>query len=255
MSACTNKDPQVKLETSMGDIVVKLYAETPQHRDNFIKLVNDGFYDGVLFHRVIADFMIQTGDPDSKKAVKGQSLGVGDVGYKIPAEFIYPKYYHKKGALAAARQGDQTNPEKQSSGCQFYIVQGRIFSDQELNMMEENMKRREESELFYAKTETRKQEIDKYRAEGDQSKLNELRDEILTEVHKEMADNPTYKLTEEQRSFYKTVGGTPHLDGEYTVFGEVVSGLDIVDKISKVKTSGADRPVEDVKIIKATVIK
>ena len=203
MSANTN-EPQVKLQTSMGDIVVKLYSDTPQHRDNFVKLVNEGFYDGVLFHRIIADFMIQAGDPQSKTARPGQSLGSGDVGYKIPAEFVYPKYYHKKGALSAARQGDQVNPQRQSSGCQFYIVQGRPFTDGELDMFERRMG--------------------------------------LT-------------FTPEQRNDYTTIGGTPHLDTQYSVFGEVVSGLDIVDKIAKVQTGNMDRPVEDVKIIKATIVK
>ena len=132
MESCKSKQeltPKVRLETTCGDIVLQLYAETPQHRDNFMKLVDDGFYDGVLFHRVIADFMIQAGDPQSRDARPGQSLGHGDVGYTVPAEFVYPRYYHKRGAVAAARQGDQVNPQKASSGCQFYIVEGRTFSD------------------------------------------------------------------------------------------------------------------------------
>ena len=126
---------KVKIETSMGDIIVKLYDETPNHRDNFIKLVENGTYEGTLFHRVIKDFMIQAGDPDSKGAPKGQMLGSGDVGYTVPAEFVYPQLFHKKGALAAARQGDNVNPEKASSGCQFYIVTGRVFNDSTLLSM------------------------------------------------------------------------------------------------------------------------
>lgn len=256
-SCSTQKElePKVRLETSYGDIVVKLYPETPLHRDNFMKLVDDGFYDGVLFHRVIAEFMIQTGDPDSKKAKPGQSLGTGDVGYTIPAEFVYPKYYHKKGALAAARQGDQVNPKKESSGCQFYIVEGRKFSDDELNMMERNMIRRAESNLFQAKSQNRQEEIKRYRLEKNQEKLDALRDSILAEVHKEMADSSAYKFTAQQRDDYKTIGGTPHLDGEYTVFGEVIEGLDVVEKISKTKTANMDRPTEDIKIIKAKRVK
>ncbi|NDV45947.1 peptidylprolyl isomerase [Paludibacter sp. 221] len=257
--SCSTKkevlEPKVRLETSYGDIVIKLYPETPLHRDNFMKLVDDGFYDGVLFHRVIAEFMIQTGDPDSKKAKPGQSLGTGDVGYTIPAEFVYPKYYHKKGALAAARQGDQVNPKKASSGCQFYIVEGRKFSDAELDMMEKNMMRRAESNLFNQKVQEKQEEVKRYRIEKSQEKLDALRDSILVEVHKEMADSTAYKYTEQQRADYTTIGGTPHLDGEYTVFGEVIEGLDIVDKISKVKTGSMDRPAEDIKILKAKRVK
>ena len=252
--SCSTKkelESKIHLETSYGDIVLKLYDETPLHRDNFMKLVDDGFYDGVLFHRVIAQFMIQTGDPNSKNAKTGQPLGTGDVGYTIPAEFVYPKYYHKKGALAAARQSDQVNPKKESSGCQFYIVEGRIFSEEELNTMEKNMMRRAESNLFQEKLQSKQDEIKRYRIEKNQEKLDELRDSVLAEVHKDMTDSAAYTFTEQQRNDYKTIGGTPHLDNEYTVFGEIIEGLDIVDKISKTKTGSMDRPVEDIKIIKA----
>lgn len=256
--SCSTKkelEPKVRLETSYGDIVVKLYSETPLHRDNFMKLVDDGFYNGVLFHRVITEFMIQTGDPNSKTAKPGQALGTGDVGYTIPAEFVYPKYYHKKGALAAARQGKQVNPKKESSGCQFYIIEGEKFSDERLNMQEKDIMRRAESNLFQAKSQEKQEEIKRYRMERNQEKLDALRDSILAEVRKEMADSASYKLTEQQRNDYKTIGGSPHLDGEYTVFGEVIEGLDIVDKISKTKTNNMDRPVEDIKIIKAVRVK
>ena len=134
-----SEETRLKIETTAGDIVVKLYNETPKHRDNFIKLAEDGTYEGTLFHRVIKDFMIQAGDPESKNAAKGQMLGSGDVGYTVPAEFVYPKYFHKKGALSAARQGDNVNPEKASSGCQFYIVTGKVYSDSTLLGMEQQM--------------------------------------------------------------------------------------------------------------------
>ena len=248
-------EPKVRLETSYGNIVVKLYSETPLHRDNFMKLVDDGFYNGVLFHRVITDFMIQTGDPNSKNAKSGQALGTGDVGYTIPAEFVSPKYYHKKGALAAARQGDQVNPKKESSGCQFYIVEGRKSSDEDLNMMEKSMMQRTESNLFQAKSQERQEDIKRYRMDKNQEKLDALRDSIMAEVRKEMADSSAYRFTEQQRSDYKAIGGTPHLDSEYTVFGEVVEGLDVVDKISKTKTGSMDRPTEDIRIIKAERVK
>lgn len=244
----------VRLETTYGNITVKLYPETNKHRENFLKLVNEGFYNGVLFHRVIADFMIQTGDPDSKKANPKASLGSGDVGYTIPAEFIYPKYYHKRGALSAARQGDQTNPLKASSGCHFYIVQGRTFTDAELNNMEKNNEQKLEAKLFQEVVNTKQEEVKKYRLERSQVKLDALRDSILAEVKVTIEKNPSYKFTEQQRTDYKTLGGTPHLDGDYTVFGEVIEGLDIVEKISKTKTGLNDRPVEDIKVLKAEVV-
>jgi len=175
------------IHTDYGDIKGYLYNDTPQHRDNFVKLVKEGWYDGSVFHRVIKDFMIQGGHSASGKM---------DPGYRIPAEF-QPGHFHKKGALAAARQGDQVNPEKKSSGSQFYIVQGRVFNEPTLKMMEQQM----------GKT-----------------------------------------FSEEQQKAYTTVGGTPHLDGEYTVFGQVADGFDVIDKIAAVKTKPGDRPVEDVKI-------
>ncbi|MDP4238034.1 MAG: peptidylprolyl isomerase [Bacteroidota bacterium] len=246
---------QIRFETTYGDITVKLYPETTKHHANFMKLVKEGFYNGVLFHRVIAGFMIQAGDPGSKNAKPGALLGEGDVGYTIPAEIIYPKYYHKRGALAAARQGDQTNPLKASSGCQFYIVEGKIFSDQALDSIENGNKRKLEGKLFREILKDRQNEAKKYRLERSQPKLDALRDSILDIVHKKMEKNPTYKLTAQQRADYKTIGGTPHLDGEYTVFGEVTEGLDIVEKISKTTTGRNDRPMEDIKVMKAEVVK
>ena len=198
----SGKSAVVEFQTDKGKIRVRLYNETPKHRDNMLKLVKDGFYDGVLFHRVIKDFMIQGGDPQSKNAPAGQMLGSGDVGYTVPAEFN-PNLFHKKGALSAARQGDQVNPEKRSSGCQFYLVQGRKWSDAELNSFESQR-------------------------------------------------GP--KFSPEQREAYKTLGGTPHLDGGYTVYGEVIEGLDIIDLIAAVKTAPGDRPVQDVKIVKAVIV-
>jgi len=191
----------VKIETSYGDMVVKLYNETPLHRDNFLKLVKEGTYDDVLFHRVINQFMIQGGDPNSKNAKPGQMLGDGDLGYTLPAEFV-PGLFHKKGALAAARQADQVNPQKRSSSCQFYIVQGTKWDAERLKMVEQRMGR---------------------------------------------------SFSKEEADVYATLGGTPFLDGDYTVFGEVVEGLDVVDKIAAVQCGPMDRPVEDVKM-KMTII-
>ncbi|HYC39956.1 MAG TPA: peptidylprolyl isomerase [Chitinophagaceae bacterium] len=202
------KKRDVLLQTSHGDIVIRLSDSTPLHRDNFIKLVKSGYYDSILFHRVIQGFMIQAGDPNSKKAAPGQPLGSGGPGYTVPAEFR-PQLFHRKGVIAAARMGDNVNPKKESSGSQFYIVQGRVFSDPQMDSIE-------------------------------------------------IARLSGRKIPPEQRAVYKTVGGTPQLDLNYTVFGGVVRGLEVVDRIAEVATSkGADRdrPLQDVRILKATLIK
>ena len=206
----------VLIQTNYGDIIIRLSDSTPLHRDNFLKLVKVGFYDSILFHRVIKNFMIQAGDPNSRQAEAGKPLGSGGPGYTIPAEFR-PTLFHRKGVIAAARMGDNVNPTKASSGSQFYIVQGKIFTDEGLDSLET------------------------FRLDSLQiSRLNGR------------------KIPEEQRVVYKTIGGTPHLDQNYTVFGEVVKGLEVVDKIAAVQTSTGpdrDRPLENVKIIKAKLIK
>ncbi len=191
------------METTKGKIKFILYEQTPMHADNFIKLVNDGAYNGVLFHRVINDFMIQTGDPDSKNAAKGALVGSGGPSYTVPAEF-HPDLYHKNGAFAAARQGDKTNPNRESNGSQFYIVQGNIFSDEQLDQMENS--------------------------------------------------GAHIKFTAEQRMVYKAVGGTPHLDYGYTVFGEVIEGFEVIDAIAAEPTDERDRPLEDVRIHKIIIL-
>lgn len=191
---------RVKIHTTLGDIVVRLYDETPIHRDNFVKLAKEGFYDGTLFHRVIKDFMIQGGDPRSKGAAANEMLGGGDTGYTLPAE-IRDSICHKRGALAAAREGDRTNPERRSSGSQFYIVWGRKFSPRQMEYLSERMQR-------------------EHPGSGG--------------------------LSPRQQHIYATYGGTPHLDGQYTVFGEVTEGLDVVEKIQGVATNVADRPLEDI---------
>ena len=250
-----SEETKLKIETTAGDIVVKLYNETPQHRDNFIKLAENGTYEGTLFHRVIKDFMIQAGDPDSKNASKGQMLGAGDVGYTVPAEFVYPKYFHKKGALSAARQGDNVNPQKASSGCQFYIVTGKVYSDSALLSMEQQMNQMRFINLFNTLASKHAKDIYKMRKAGDQEGLMNLQDTLIAQVEKQLAGQPEFRFTPEQVKAYTTVGGTPHLDGEYTVFGEVLEGMDVVDKIQRVKTDRNDRPEEDVKIIKVEVLK
>jgi len=191
------KNQYVRIKTTFGDCIVKLYNETPLHRDNFLKLAKDGYYNGTLFHRVIKDFMIQGGDPDSRKAKPGALLGDGGPKYTIPAEFS-DSLFHKKGVLAAAREGDEINPQKASSGSQFYLVQGKVFTDEQLNNIE-------------------------------QKRLK-------------------FKLPEWQREVYKTIGGTPHLDRNYTVYGEIVVGLDVIDRVAALQTDQNNRPKEDVKM-------
>lgn len=248
------EDMKVKIETTAGDIVVKLYDDTPLHRANFIKLVEDGVYEGTLFHRVIKDFMIQAGDPDSKKAPKGKMLGSGDLGYTIPAEFVYPKYFHKKGVLSAARQGDQVNPDKESSGCQFYIVTGTIYTEESLLEFESQMNSAKINNIFAELARKNMKEIYKLRKAQDEEALIDFQDKLISEAEELAAKQADFKFTPEQIQAYTTVGGTPHLDNQYTVFGEVVEGLDIVDQIQIVKTDKNDRPNEDVKILKMTLL-
>lgn len=242
----------VKLETTLGNITVALYNETPKHRDNFIKLVKEGVYDSTLFHRVIKQFMIQAGDPDSKNASDTAILGNGDVGYTIPAEFN-PKFFHKKGVLAAARQGDDVNPEKASSGCQFYIVTGRKFTEPQLLGMENKINEQREEAIFDTLARQHMKEIYKMRKAGDNAGLLELQDSLEAQA-REMADKEKkFRFTPEQIKAYSTLGGAPHLDGSYTVFGEVTEGMDVVDKIEIAKTNRADRPVENIRILKAVI--
>ena len=242
----------VKLETTMGNITVALYNETPKHRDNFIKPVKEGVYDSTLFHRVIKQFMIQAGDPDSKNASDTAMLGSGDVGYTIPAEFN-PKFFHKKGVLAAARQGDDVNPEKASSGCQFYIVTGRKFTEPQLLGMENKINEQREEALFDSLARQHMKEIYKMRKAGDNAGLLELQDTLEAQA-RELADKEEkFRFTPEQIKAYSTIGGAPHLDGSYTVFGEVTEGMEVVDNIEIAKTNRADRPIENIRILKASI--
>lgn len=209
LSCSSKKDYRVRMYTTAGNIDLLLYNETPAHRDNFVRLVEEAVYDSLLFHRVIKDFMIQGGDPVSKNAPRGAMLGEGDLGYKVAAEIMPSLHFHKRGALAAAREGDDVNPEKASSASQFYIVWGQVFTAEQLQQMRD----------FYN------------RRTGD-----------------------TIPLTPQQLEAYTTIGGTPHLDGGYTVFGEVVDGLDVVEAIQNVRCDAADRPLEDVRIIKMELL-
>lgn len=253
VATAQEKETMVVLTTEYGTMKIKLYNETPQHRDNFIKLIEKGFYNDLLFHRVIKDFMIQGGDPDSKNAPASKQLGAGDVGYTIPAEFVYPKYYHKKGALAAARQGDQVNPEKRSSGCQFYIVQGKVMNEVEIGQMEKNMLNKAKQNRFYQMADERSAEIQKLRATQDKEGLMKLQNELIAQMEKEF-EGKKIEMSAEMKKDYMTIGGTPFLDNEYTVFGEVVEGLEVIDAIAAVQTAPGDRPLKDLKM-KIEVIK
>jgi peptidylprolyl isomerase len=252
------KETKVKIHTTMGDIVVKLYNETPKTRDNFIKLVKDKFYDSTLFHRVIQGFMIQGGDPNSKNAKPGVMLGNGDAGYTIPAEFV-PGLFHKKGVIATARQGDNVNPTKASSGCQFYIVQGKVFRSGEMDTMEQRANFGIKQQIFTKiisepKNAQLKARFIKYQNQSNIDSLQALTKTIEPEIDSIYDKTPKFSFTPEERKAYTTVGGTPQLDNNYTVFGEVVEGIDIVDKIAAVKTDKADRPVEDVRVLSMEIV-
>ena len=210
LSAKKEKQTIVELLTSKGKITLRLYNETPLHRDNFVKLVKEGYFNDLLFHRVIKDFMIQGGDPDSRDAAPGRMLGEGGPDYTLPAEIRFPQIFHKRGVLAAAREGDLTNPERRSSGSQFYIVWGKTFSREDIDKLAARMER---------------------------------------------DSGGKFTMPDEVRKYYMHYGGTPHLDGAYTVFGEVVKGIEVVNAIQQVATDTNDRPIEDIKILYAEIKK
>lgn len=244
---------KVKVETTLGDFTVLLYGDTPAHRDNFVKLVKEGFYNGTLFHRVINQFMAQAGDPDSKTAQPGQMLGSGGPGYTLPAEINFPRHFHKRGALAAARQGDQTNPERRSSGSQFYVVTGNRYIPAQLDAMENHMKEQQIHAEFNRLAREHMEEIRNMQIAGDTLGLKNLQTQLIAEAETAAASH-FIELTPEMREAYSTVGGTPHLDGQYTVFGEVIDGMDVIDRIEKVETDGADRPNDDIVIKNMTIV-
>lgn len=238
----------IVISTKLGDIELKLYEETSLHKENFLKLIKEGFYKDLLFHRVIDKFMIQGGDPSSRNASSKEFLGSGDLDYTIPAEFN-SKYYHKKGALAAARLGDQMNPTKASSASQFYIVTGDIIADKNLKNIEKQKIERKKQAIYNELQTLHKPTIKELYANGDKSSLAELRTNLLQEAEDEVkALEKELLYTQDQKDIYTSIGGTPFLDGEYTVFGEVVKGLDVVDKIQKMATNSQDRPLDDIQM-------
>lgn len=245
---------KIEVATTAGNFTILLYGDTPKHRDNFLKLVKEGYYNGTLFHRVIKDFMIQAGDPDSRNAAPGQHLGAGGPDYKIDAEIVYPKHFHKRGALAAARQGDQVNPLKQSSGSQFYVITGRKVYEGEMTQLENSLKNKQLQRIFNNLALAHRDSIIAMQRNGDSAGLKALQDTLIKQTEAEAAKQGTPAVTDEMRQAYTTVGGAPHLDGDYTVFGEVVSGMDVIEKIEKAETDRADRPKEDVRIISMKVL-
>lgn len=247
---------RVAVKTTLGNFTVLLYGDTPKHRDNFVRLVKEGYYDNTLFHRVIKDFMIQAGDPDSRTAKPGQALGAGGPDYKIDAEIVYPKHFHKRGALAAARQGDQVNPLKKSSGSQFYIVTGRKSSEAEMEQLGAHLKNKQLQSIFNRLAMEHRDSIIAMQQKGDRQGLEALQQRLIKETEAEAAASasaPT--VTPEMRQAYTTVGGAPHLDGDYTVFGEVIDGMETVDRIEKAQTDGRDRPSDDIRILSMQIVK
>lgn len=239
-------EKKVQIDTPYGPIKIKLYDETPLHRDNLLKLVDEGFYSDLLFHRVIRNFMIQGGDPNSKNAAPGQMLGSGDLGYTLPAE-INPKFFHRRGVLAAARKGDQVNPEKRSSASQFYILQGKVFRPAELDSLLMKMEEARKMNMMQARMKALEPQLNTLNAEGNQvelmAKINAVRDSVAAEA----AKLPPITFSEEQRKAYTTVGGYPSLDNNYTIYGEVTEGMEIVDSIAAQPVNGQNRPLQDIK--------
>ena len=243
-------DYVVTIKTSYGEMIAILYDETPKHKENFIKLAKEKYFDGTLFHRVIEDFMIQGGDPDSKKAEPGQRLGMGGPEYTIPAEFV-PKYFHEKGTLSAARLGDQQNPNKESNGSQFYIVQGRVLSDEEANSLKYDqaklmaglgqMYQSNQYPLLF-------DSLDKIYKSGDMNEYQSKLYSLAPRVEKVTGVKIFRDVNPEMAAVYTSVGGVPHLDGEYTVFGKVIRGLEVIDKIAAQPKDEGARPFEDIKM-------
>ncbi len=245
---------KVAVKTTEGDFTVILYGDTPKHRDNFVKLVNEGYYNGTLFHRVIKDFMVQAGDPDSRNAAPGAHLGAGGPDYKIDAEIVFPKHFHKRGALSAARQGDQVNPLKKSSGSQFYVVTGKKVSAAEIDMLEKQLEHKQMQKIFNDLAMQQRDRIIQMQQAGDRDGLRALQEELIAQTEAEAATLPAPKLPPEMKEAYTIVGGAPHLDGDYTVFGEVLDGMDTIERIEKAETDRNDRPKTDVRIISMQVL-
>jgi len=242
-----SEETLVVITTKFGDIKLKLYDETPEHKQNFLKLANEGFYNDLLFHRIIENFMIQGGDPMSRDAGQNFMLGGNDLGYTIPAEII-PTYYHKRGALAAARTGNQTNPERRSSGSQFYIVQGEVYTHGQLDTLEMRVNFQRKEEMLKKQLNELKDTLIALRKQNNRELFEKMVGDVRIEVDSIYDADYKFELTDEQRKVYTTIGGYPSLDGEYTVFGEMVEGWNVLDSIAAVETNKQNRPLENVKM-------
>lgn len=241
---------EIVLETTMGEIRIALYDDTPGHRDNIIANVKAGVYDGVLFNRVIRNFMIQAGDPDTRPGeVKDTTKAVE----RIPAEIVWPKHYHKRGMVGAARDGDEENPKRMSDKYQFYIVTGKTCLEEDIAGYEDARAQRDAEELFMKKQLANKDKLDEKRKARDKYGLSDMLEKLQDEARYEISENPPITYPQELRRAYKQSGGAPWLDNEYTVFGEVVEGMGVVEKIQKVKTDGADKPMREIRIVRAYV--
>jgi cyclophilin family peptidyl-prolyl cis-trans isomerase len=238
--------PMVLIKTKYGDMKVVLYNETPLHRDNFLKLTKEGVYDSLLFHRVIKGFMVQGGDPQSKRATKDQMLGDGDLNYTIPAE-IRPGIIHKKGVIAAARNGDEENPERRSSATQFYLAQGKVYKLDDVPSIELNLNNRAAESLFLKLKAEKIDTLMLFQMTRNQEGYDKLLAKLRKQAEHEVANNPV-RLTKQQIETYTTLGGIPHLDGAYTVFGEVVDGMAVIDSIAAQPTGKNDRPLENIRM-------
>ncbi len=242
---------EVVLETTAGDIRILLFDETPEHRDNFVKNVKEGKYDGVTFHRVIRNFMIQTGDPDTRP---GEVKDTTKVAERIAAEVKWPQLFHKRGMVGAARDADDENPERMSDKFQFYIITGKKCSEDDMDSYETARAQRDAEILYMKKQIANKDKIDALRATRNKYALSDALEKLLDEANYEMSENPPITFSKEMRKEYRITGGAPWLDNEYTVFGEVLEGMAVVEMIQKIKTDANDMPIKEIRIKKARVL-
>lgn len=254
-SRTTTASPDILVEmtTTEGSVTIRLFGDTPLHQENFLRLASEGFYDGLLFHRVIKDFMVQAGDPDSKNAEPGKMLGSGSPDYQIDAEILYPRHFHRRGALAAARQDDSVNPERKSSGSQFYIVTGHTYTPAQLDKLEMSLIRSQKQAIVNRLLAENRDSIMSLRRNRDKDGLAILQDS-LNEQARRIADATPMGFTSEQIDAYTSVGGAPHLDGAYSVFGQVEKGYDVIDRIQQAEGDRLNRPVNDIRILSIKIL-
>lgn len=242
---------EVVIETSIGDIRIRLFDDTPRHRDNFLANVRDGIYDGVTFHRVIRNFMVQTGDPDTRPGVVRDTTKAVE---RIEAEVVWPKLYHRRGMVGAARDGDDENPTRASDRFQFYVVTGKTCQESDMNDYETAREQRDADLLYKEYCQQHQDELDALRAARNRDGVSDLLEKLQDKARYAVSDNPPITYPSELRRAYRQHGGAPWLDNEYTVFGEVVEGMKVIDQIQKLKTDAADRPLQEVRVKRAYVV-